>query len=233
MKYAIIESGGKQYVVQEGKAIEVDRLPKEIGDKIAWKEVLLFVDDSKVTVGSPHVVGASVEGKVVAQIKGQKILVFKYIPKQRYRRRRGHRQQYTRILIDKVGMPSAKKASEPSPEEAKTEPATSKRIQASEAEVKVKKESSVSTTKKASAEGKAAKDAGKAAPKVKPTTKKTSDSKKAGVSTSGKKTSQTTKKTGAKSEKKPSTAKKSEKKPGTAKKTSSKSGKSSSKSSKK
>lgn len=116
MKYAIIEAGGKQYVSREGETIEVDRLPHAIGDKIIWKEVLLLVDDSKVSVGHPYVQGASVEGKVLAQIKGPKILVFKYIPKERYRRRSGHRHQYTRVLISKVGLASSKKTTELSAE---------------------------------------------------------------------------------------------------------------------
>jgi large subunit ribosomal protein L21 len=122
MKYAIIEAGGKQYISREGETIEVDRLPRGIGDKVAWKEVLLLVDDSKVTVGNPYITGASVEGEVVAQIKGPKIHVFKYIPKERYRRRSGHRHQYTRILISKVGLASSKKAAQLSVEEGQAAP---------------------------------------------------------------------------------------------------------------
>ena len=102
MKYAVINAGGKQYIAREGETLEVDRLPLQIGDAVQWEEVLLLVEDSKVSVGEPFIKGASVKGKVVEQIKGSKILVFKYIPKERYRKRRGHRQQYTRILIDKI-----------------------------------------------------------------------------------------------------------------------------------
>lgn len=114
MKYAIIEAGGKQYVARERETVEVDRLPLGIGDKVTWKEVLLLVDNSQTIVGHPYILGASVEGRVVAQIKAKKILVFKYIPKERYRRRKGHRQQYTRVLIDRIGGAPAKKVVEAS-----------------------------------------------------------------------------------------------------------------------
>jgi len=114
MKYAVIESGGKQYVVREGESVEVDRLPQDIGSKVEFKDVLYFADDGKVQVGTPTVSGAKVTGKVVDQFKAKKILVFKYIPKERVRRRRGHRQHYTRIAIEKIAVskPRAKKAAE-------------------------------------------------------------------------------------------------------------------------
>ncbi|UCF62184.1 MAG: 50S ribosomal protein L21, partial [Anaerolineaceae bacterium] len=89
MKYAVLESGGKQYVAREGEAIEVDRLKIEVGDKIDFKDVLLLVDNAKVHVGTPYVKGAKVRGTVVDQLKAPKIIVYKYIPKERYRRKRG------------------------------------------------------------------------------------------------------------------------------------------------
>lgn len=119
MKYAVIHAGGKQYIAREGETLEVDRLPLQTGDAVKWEEVLLLVDDSKVTVGNPIIVGASVKGKVVDQIKGPKILVFKYIPKERYRKRRGHRQRYTRVMIESISQTQPRKKSTEDESEAK------------------------------------------------------------------------------------------------------------------
>jgi len=117
MKYAVIESGGKQYVVREGESIAVDRLPLEIGSKVQIEDLLYFANDGEVLVGTPTVKGGKVTGTVVEQFKAKKILVFKYIPKERVRRRRGHRQQYTRIAIDKISIAKPpKKAAEADPE---------------------------------------------------------------------------------------------------------------------
>jgi large subunit ribosomal protein L21 len=110
MKYAIVEHSGKQYLAQEGSLIEVDRMSLEVGKPIVFKDVLLVSDGKKVEVGAPFVKGASVKGKVQDHPKGKKITVFKYKPKQRYRRTRGHRQLLTHIEIESVGLPAAPKA---------------------------------------------------------------------------------------------------------------------------
>lgn len=102
MKFVIVEQGGKQYRAAEGETIEVDRLPNEVGESLTLEDVLLSVDDDKVTVGAPVVKGAKVQAKVLNHFKGRKILVFKYRPKQRYRVKTGHRQQYTRLLIETI-----------------------------------------------------------------------------------------------------------------------------------
>ena len=103
MKYAIVESGGKQYKAVEGSDIVVDRLiDAEPGSKVNLEEVLLFVNDDAVSVGAPYVKGAAVEGTVVGEEKGPKIVVFKYRPKKHYRVKTGHRQVYTRIKIDSI-----------------------------------------------------------------------------------------------------------------------------------
>ncbi|MBW6465792.1 MAG: 50S ribosomal protein L21 [Brevefilum sp.] len=102
MKFVIIEQGGKQYRAAEGKTVEVDRLPNEVGETITLEDVLLSVNDGNVTVGKPLVEGAKVQAKVLDHFKGRKILVFKYRPKQRYRVKTGHRQQYTRLLIESI-----------------------------------------------------------------------------------------------------------------------------------
>lgn len=102
MKYAIVEDGGKQFKAVEGGTIEVDHYEAEVGDPIGLERVLMVVDDEKVTVGTPVVSGAKVEATVVAQVKGPKIISFKYTPKKRFRQKKGHRQQYTRVRIDSI-----------------------------------------------------------------------------------------------------------------------------------
>ena len=102
MKYAIVEDGGKQYKAVEGATIEVDRFPSEEGDSIDLEYVLLVADDEDVKVGTPYVAGAKVQATVVSQIKAPKVVIFKYKPKERYRLKKGHRQQYTRLMIDTI-----------------------------------------------------------------------------------------------------------------------------------
>ncbi len=102
MKYAIIESGGKQYRAVEGATIEVDRLPQEVGERLNLERVLLLVDGEQVTVGTPTVAGASVVATVVEHVKGPKVIAFRYRPKKRIRRKIGHRQTYTRLLIEQI-----------------------------------------------------------------------------------------------------------------------------------
>lgn len=102
MKYAIIEDGGKQYKAVLGETIEVDYFPAEIGEQLDLERVLLIADDNQVLIGKPLVEGAKVEATVEAQVKGRKIVVFKYKPKKRYRVKAGHRQRYTRLRIDDI-----------------------------------------------------------------------------------------------------------------------------------
>jgi large subunit ribosomal protein L21 len=102
MKYAIVESGGKQYKAVEGETIEVDRLPLEVGTSVELDQVLLVTNDGSFSVGTPIVDGAKVKATVVNQIRGRKILVFKYKTRVRYRRTKGHRQHYTLLKIDEI-----------------------------------------------------------------------------------------------------------------------------------
>jgi large subunit ribosomal protein L21 len=114
MKYAILQSGGKQYRAEEGQVIEVDRLAADEGSTVELEEVLLIVDGDKTQVGAPLVSGAHVKANVVEHIRGPKVLVFKYKAKMRYRVRQGHRQDYTRLRIERIaagGRAAAKKAS--------------------------------------------------------------------------------------------------------------------------
>jgi large subunit ribosomal protein L21 len=102
MKYAIIESGGKQYKAIEGSTIEVDILPVEAGQQLDLNEVLLLVDGEDVSVGTPTIMGARINTTVIGEVKGPKIIVFKYRPKKRYRVKTGHRQKYTRLQINSI-----------------------------------------------------------------------------------------------------------------------------------
>jgi large subunit ribosomal protein L21 len=102
--YAIVESGGKQYKAVPGTTIEVDRLNIEEGTQIDLDQVLLVAEDEDINVGTPTVKGATVKATVVEHFKGKKIIVFKYIPAERYRRKRGHRQQYTRLQINEISV---------------------------------------------------------------------------------------------------------------------------------
>ena len=102
MKYAIVESGGKQYKAVEGISIEVDRLRLDVGAEVEFDQVLLITNDDDVTVGTPTIEGAKVRATVADQFKGPKIIVFKYKPSVRYRVKRGHRQQYTRLHVDEI-----------------------------------------------------------------------------------------------------------------------------------
>jgi len=100
--YAIVKSGGRQYRAEEGHSFSVEKLPLEVGEQFDLEQVLLVADGDTIKVGQPYVDGASVKATVTEQYKGEKIFVWKYRPRKRYRRRQGHRQQYTRIRIDQV-----------------------------------------------------------------------------------------------------------------------------------
>ena len=110
MKYAIVESGGKQYKAIEGGQIEVDRLNLETGKKVTLEDVLLVSDDGKITVGTPVVEGAKISATVVEEFKGPKVLIYKYHPRKRYRLKKGHRQWYTRLQIEKIAVKAAKQS---------------------------------------------------------------------------------------------------------------------------
>ncbi len=153
MKYAVLESGGKQYIAREGDAIEVDRLQVEVGKAIDFKDILLVVDDGKINVGTPYVKGAKVRGTVVEQIKAPKVIVYKYIPKERYRRKRGHRQRYTRVAIDKITLTTPRKRTTTAEEGEKPEakkPARKPRTTASKPSASKKTQASQPRTKKKS-----------------------------------------------------------------------------------
>jgi len=105
MRFAIVESGGKQYRAVEGQTIEVDRLPVEAGKEFKVERVLLMADGDNVMVGTPTVSGIEVKVTVVDHIRGPKLISFKYRPKKRIRVKGGHRQQYTVLMVDSIGKP--------------------------------------------------------------------------------------------------------------------------------
>ena len=102
--HAIIETGGKQYKVTEGDTLFIEKLPVEAGEAVTFDKVLAVIDGDKITVGTPVVEGAKVDGSVVKNGKGKKIIVFKYKPKKGYRRKQGHRQPYTKVTIGKIAL---------------------------------------------------------------------------------------------------------------------------------
>ena len=100
--YAIIKTGGKQYRVQEGDSIFVEKLNADVDSNVVFDQVLAVVNDGDVEVGTPVIEGAKVTAKVLAQGKEKKVLVFKYKAKSNYRRRQGHRQPFTKVAIEKI-----------------------------------------------------------------------------------------------------------------------------------
>ena len=106
--YAVIETGGKQYRVSPGQVINVDRIDVNPGDTVELDKVLLVADNENVAVGTPTVEGAKVMATSQGDGKAKKIIVFKYKPKVRYRKKTGHRQLYTRLAIDKIITPEDK-----------------------------------------------------------------------------------------------------------------------------
>jgi large subunit ribosomal protein L21 len=151
MDYAIVESGGKQYVAREGQALEVDRLPVETGQAVEFEHVLLVADGGQVRLGTPFVEGMKVHATVAGNVKGDKIVVFRYIPKERYRKKAGHRQQYTRVIVDSIGEPSgraARPAQAAAPAPARKKPAAKRKAASAATKAQATKAKSKPTAKK-------------------------------------------------------------------------------------
>ena len=100
--YAVIVSGGKQYRVSQGDVIYVEKLDQEVDSKISF-DVLMLGSEEGVEIGTPTLAGAKVEGKILSQVKGEKIIIFKYKSKKNYHRKAGHRQAYTKGEITSIG----------------------------------------------------------------------------------------------------------------------------------
>ena len=99
--YAVVATGGKQYKVQEGDVLSIEKLETKEGE-VVFDDVLLVANDKDVKVGKPNVSGAKVQAKVLEEGKGKKKMVFRYHSKTRYRKKKGHRQPYTKVQITKI-----------------------------------------------------------------------------------------------------------------------------------
>ena len=104
MKFAVIQTGGKQYLVKEGQLLKIEKIAGAKGDKMVFDKVLLIANDdgSEVKVGKPFVDGAKVEAEILDQGRGDKVMIIKYKRKIRYHRRKGHRQDFTKVKIVKI-----------------------------------------------------------------------------------------------------------------------------------
>lgn len=100
--YAIIETGGKQYRVEKGDVIDVELLDLENEQKIQFKNVLFLNNGSAIKLGKPHINGCSVQGELVQEVKGPKVIAYKYKQRKNYRRKVGHRQKYLRVRITEI-----------------------------------------------------------------------------------------------------------------------------------
>ncbi len=102
--YAVIRTGGRQFRAEVGKTLDVERLPNEVNDSFDITDVLLVEDGENTVIGQPVVDGAKVRVSVVEQGRGKKIIVFKYRQRTNYRRKRGHRQYFTRLLVEDISL---------------------------------------------------------------------------------------------------------------------------------
>ncbi len=100
--YAIIKTGGKQYKVEEGQILKVEKLLVDEGEDVVFDRVLTIADDEGVEFGRPFIKDARVKGKLLENGKNKKVIVFKYKPKTRYRKKTGHRQPYSKVLIESI-----------------------------------------------------------------------------------------------------------------------------------
>ena len=108
--FAIVETGGKQYQVEEGRYLDVELLEGDKDSKVVFDKVVMIVNGKKSKVGQPYVAGASAEGTIVKHDKAKKVIVYKQRPKKGYRKKQGHRQGFTRVMISKIRTSAQKKA---------------------------------------------------------------------------------------------------------------------------
>ena len=128
--YAIIETGGKQYRVQEGDVITIEKLNAAVGDAVCFDHVLVLGEGEDIQIGTPYV-GTAVEGKVVEEGKGKKVIIFKYKSKKDYRKKQGHRQPFTKVEITGLGVDSKAPKAEEIKAEAPAEEAKEIKVSAS------------------------------------------------------------------------------------------------------
>jgi large subunit ribosomal protein L21 len=143
--YAVVNSGGKQYKIQQGEVLRVEKISGDVGSPVTFDRVLMFSDGENVSIGQPLLDSVSVEGHIVEQGKAKKVIVFKYKRRKRYRRKNGHRQEFTAVQIDSINAQGTKapKAAEPNtgakeaaPKETAAKKAAPKKETAKKAEAK-------------------------------------------------------------------------------------------------
>ena len=110
--YAIVETGGKQYKFEEGRYVDIELLEAEANDKITFDKIVMLVNGKKSKVGRPYVTSATVDGTVVKNDKAKKVIVYKQRPKKGTRVKQGHRQQFTRVMINKINTKAKSSKSE-------------------------------------------------------------------------------------------------------------------------
>ena len=115
--YAIVETGGKQYQVEEGRYVDVELLGEEKDAKVVFDKVVMIVNGKKSKVGQPYVANAKVEGTIVKNDKAKKVIVYKQRPKKGYRKKQGHRQGFARVMISKIRITASKAKAEATSEE--------------------------------------------------------------------------------------------------------------------
>ncbi len=143
--YAVIETGGKQYRVQEGDIITIEKLNAAVGDVVTFDKVLVLGEGKDIKVGAPYV-GTAVTGTVVENGKGQKVIIFKYKAKKDYRKKQGHRQPYTKVKIESLSGAAPKKEA-PKAEEVKAEPAKEEAKPAKKVSASMKKDELIAFAK--------------------------------------------------------------------------------------
>jgi len=190
--YAVVTSGGKQYKVAEGEILKVEKIPGDVGSSIKFDRVLMIADGDTVSIGQPILDDALVEGHIVEQGKSKKIIVFKYKRRKRYRRKHGHRQQYTAVKIDSILAKGVRADKKTEPETEAKKPAD-KKVEAKETaagiEAKKPEAPKAAVKKKADKKPEAKAEAKKKETKraVKPKAKKADTKKRAAKKTTAKK----------------------------------------------
>jgi len=104
MKYAIVEISGRQFWIEKNKYYDLNRIPTDLGKKIQLTRVLLLNNDGELFIGKPYVNNVSIKGKVLKHLRGQKTIVYKMRPKKKTRKKQGHRQELTRVLIEEINI---------------------------------------------------------------------------------------------------------------------------------
>jgi len=104
MKYAIVEISGRQFWIETGKYYDFNRISTELGKEIILNRVLLLNDEGKILIGKPYLESVKIKGKVLEHLRGKKTIVYKMRPKKKTRRKQGHRQELTRVLIEDISL---------------------------------------------------------------------------------------------------------------------------------